>query len=171
MIADLEQRKVEALEWINNPQAYFPAGVKEAIRELLAPSPQVPDREVEEAINEAKLSILLTRKNYPKSSVVLGVSFEELEILIRAAQHPQREEWLDISSAPRDSSRVLVAYKNSYDEWRVHEAWWKRPYEGAADKQCSWCIKGDSVLLDASIHDGLGATHWQPLPSPPKAEK
>ena len=80
-------------------------------------------------------------------------------------------EWQPIETAPRDSSRILVAYKNAYGEWRIHEAWWKLPYELAPDIQCWWCFDGDVTLLDSSIHDGLGATHWMPLPEPPEETK
>ena len=76
-------------------------------------------------------------------------------------------KWQPIDTAPRDSSRVLVANKNSYGEWRVHEAWWAIPYDGAPQEYGWWCHDGDGCLLDDSIHP-CGATHWMPLPSPPK---
>lgn len=77
-------------------------------------------------------------------------------------------DWLPIESAPRDSSRVIVAcWRKHTGEWRVCEAWWAMPYEGAADRACYWRYDGDRAMLDTSIH-GIGATHWQPLPAPPR---
>ncbi len=83
----------------------------------------------------------------------------------------QSTGWQDISTAPRDSSRILVAYKTYDGEWRVREVWWRLPYEGAPNEQCWWCHGDTGTLLDSSIHTGLGATHWQPLPAPPKSGK
>lgn len=76
-------------------------------------------------------------------------------------------QWQPIETAPRDSSKVLVGSFNVYGEWRTYMAWWRLPYEGAPDKQCSWCYEKDGTLLDASIHS-CGATHWQPLPASPE---
>lgn len=78
-------------------------------------------------------------------------------------------QWQPIETAPRDSRKVLVGSFNVYGEWRTYMAWWRLPYEGAPDNQCSWCYDKDGTLLDASIHS-CGATHWQPLhasPEPP----
>lgn len=75
-------------------------------------------------------------------------------------------KWRPISTAPRDSSRIIVARKDVYGEWKTHEAWWRLPYESAPDKQCSWCHDGDITLLDESIH-GIGASFWTPLPAAP----
>lgn len=76
-------------------------------------------------------------------------------------------EWQPIETAPRDSSKILVAYKNAFGEWRVKEAWWAMPYEDAPFDQCWWCVDGNSMLLDSSQSPGIGATHWMPLPEPP----
>lgn len=78
--------------------------------------------------------------------------------------------WQPIDTAPRDSGRLLVAYKNLCGEWRVHEAWWCTPWEGAPDKNCYWRHDGDVCMLDASIH-GVGASHWRPLPPPPQGRE
>lgn len=80
-------------------------------------------------------------------------------------------EWQPIETAPRDSRRVLIASKNISGEWRVREAWWRLPYEGAPDTQCWWSFDGDKMILDASIHGGIGAMHWMPLPEAPNATK
>lgn len=77
-------------------------------------------------------------------------------------------EWKTIDSAPRDSSRVIVAAKSKHTgEWHVCEAWWRMPWESAPDEQCWWCYDGNGTMLDASVH-GIGASHWQPKPAPPE---
>ena len=77
------------------------------------------------------------------------------------------QQWRPIETAPRNSSPVLVANKNSCGEWRVRSAWWRLPYEGAPMDRCSWCYgSANEILLDKSVH-GIGATHWMPLPEPP----
>lgn len=79
--------------------------------------------------------------------------------------------WRPIESAPRDGSRVIVAsYSKNMDEWLVTEGWWATPHEYAGLRQCYWMYKGNRVMLDASIHDGLGASHWQPLPEAPASQ-
>lgn len=84
-----------------------------------------------------------------------------------AALQAGAQGWRPIETAPRESGPVLVAYKNLCGEWRIHEAWWCTPWEGAPDKHCYWRHDGNSCMLDASVH-GHGATHWQPLPPPPQ---
>lgn len=75
--------------------------------------------------------------------------------------------WQPIETAPRDATSILVAYKCEIRGWRVKEAWWTTPWEGAPQEQCSWRYDGNKVLLDKSVH-GLGTTHWMPLPQPPE---
>ena len=75
-------------------------------------------------------------------------------------------EWLSIETAPRDSSRVLVASFSESRGWRVREAWWATPWDGCPAEQCYWCYDGKAALLDKSVH-GIGASHWMPLPPPP----
>jgi hypothetical protein len=79
--------------------------------------------------------------------------------------------WRAIETAPRDSSRVLIAFKSQLltDHVRVHEAWWRMPYEAAPLDQCAWQTM-DGMVLSADVHGGLGATHWMPLPTPPQPQ-
>ena len=80
--------------------------------------------------------------------------------------------WKPIETAPRDGSRVIIAcYSDSMGEWLVTEGWWATPHEYAGLRQCYWMYKDNRVMLDASIHDGLGASHWMPLPSPPNSQE
>jgi hypothetical protein len=94
-------------------------------------------------------------------------------LLQRQPSKPKAEAWQPIESAPRDGSSVLVGYYDWEGVWRTHEAWWRMPYESAPAKQCWWCYGGDTTLLSADVHSSptgkkLGATHWQPMPAPPK---
>lgn len=75
-------------------------------------------------------------------------------------------KWMPIESAPRNSSRILVGFFNSENNWIVREAWWRLPHEDALPKQCHWCYDGTGVLLDASIHS-IGAKYWMPLSKAP----
>lgn len=154
MIADLEQRKVEALEWINNPQAYFPAGVKEAIRELLAPSPQVPDREVEKACELLDDEIYSEFGNSP-----LGMKLQNaVHILRKAAQHPQREEWRTMESALQGISKVVEASIDGLQSEMVRDK----------NDNVMWAFREKPAV---NFRDRIRFLVNQALPSPPKAEK
>jgi len=75
--------------------------------------------------------------------------------------------WQPIETAPRDSRHLLVYYpRPESDRQTVMEAWWAIPYEAAPAEKGWWQTMG-GVLLSADLHDGLGATHWMPLPDPP----
>lgn len=93
-------------------------------------------------------------------------------IALRELKQRREDGWRPIESAPRDGRQILVGYFNYEGEWKVHEAWWRMPYESAPAKSCWWCHDKDGTLLSADIHVGsngkrLGATHWRPLPAPP----
>lgn len=88
-----------------------------------------------------------------------------------ACEQIERMQCRPIETAPRDSRRVLVASNHGSAGWIVREAWWRLPYDGAPDNRCWWCYDGDRTLLDSSVHNGLGATHWMPLPPPPGETK
>lgn len=77
-------------------------------------------------------------------------------------------EWQPIETAPRDSTRVLVFCPAKVPPAReIFEAWWAIPFEAAPLDRGWWAYDGDRTMLDASVH-GLGATHWMPLPAPPR---
>jgi hypothetical protein len=110
--------------------------------------------------------------NAVMSGMVQGVAavatrLRELDAASLAAP-PAQGEWQPIETAPRDSSAVLVAFRNAFGEWRVREVWWSMPFEGAPVERCWWCYDKTGTLLDASVH-GVGASHWMPLPLPPSA--
>lgn len=77
--------------------------------------------------------------------------------------------WQDISTAPRDGSRILV-YFGTMGVWQVL---WGDPFETGNDGL--WCIDDNKhdyyPLRGYSATGERAATHWMPLPAPPlKAE-
>ena len=73
--------------------------------------------------------------------------------------------WRLIKTAPRDSTHVLLYCPRSEpDRQTVMEGWWAIPWEGAPPEKGWWQTMG-GTMLSADVHDGLGATHWMPLPS------
>lgn len=65
-------------------------------------------------------------------------------------------EWQDISSAPKDGTTILGA-------WRIHGAKWARQpiwFRGTPDKGGRWMLSWDA--------SDVQPTHWMPLPSPPE---
>ena len=112
--------------------------------------------------------IFLNNLGDPHKNQSMRMARDALASLPASAQATANvQQWQPIETAPRNSSPVLVANKNSCGEWRVRSAWWRLPYEGAPMDRCSWCYgSANEILLDKSVH-GIGATHWMPLPEPP----
>lgn len=85
------------------------------------------------------------------------------------AGEPKFGEWLPIESAPRDGTRVLACCLGSDGARTTHEVWWSTPYESAPLKHGCWRHDGGMAMLSADLNDWrFGATHWMPLPEPPK---
>ena len=74
---------------------------------------------------------------------------------LRAAyfQHHANTGWRDISTAPRDGTRILV--------WRAHEPG-KEHLQVGVDKWKGGCWYRSRTMMQP--------THWQPLPPPPGEE-
>jgi hypothetical protein len=73
-------------------------------------------------------------------------------------------DWQDISTAPKDGTRILIwAESPATGHCSVHLAWWAIPYEGAYDK--GWWETG----LYGSHHPVVTqfTKGWMPLPSAP----
>lgn len=88
--------------------------------------------------------------------------------LTAAFQHPEfvRQivpEWLPIDSAPRDGSEVLLADSDSVTSGFYHDG---SECYGHRGKAGFFCEEDRGNLLTAS---NFHATHWQPLPEPPRA--
>jgi hypothetical protein len=65
--------------------------------------------------------------------------------------------WQDISTAPKDGTRVMLSYDDSVTTGRYWDAW----NDGTAD----WFDDSDDVLCGY-----LKPTHWMPLPPAPEKE-
>lgn len=122
-------------------------------------------------VEQAKKAIL-NCANFYEHGLKHGQMIGLIDALIQAVRSHAHQGWQPIASAPRDSRRILVAYQSELVGWLVKEAWWRIPYEEAKPDEGYWQTM-DGALLSADVHkafkDGqpLGATHWQPLPSPP----
>lgn len=85
----IEQRKAAALKWI--VKSDLKGGHFDLIRELLAPSPQSPDGEVDEA---KKYNM---REAFADSKLGMN-AWLSYETLLKKAQQP-RQEWVDVECA------------------------------------------------------------------------
>lgn len=109
--------------------------------------PQSPNIEVEDVAMEAIRRI-------DKHTETYSGSYDDFYIVvkvIKAAQQP-RQEWMDISTAPRDGTTILC---------------WHEDYE---------CGSGVTFFSETWGRFNVGSgreqpTHWQPLPAPPKDAK
>lgn len=70
-------------------------------------------------------------------------------------------DWQPIETAPRDGTEVLVGVWAVFDEWDDGE---HRPPIWCAWVSCAG--PGDDFGCEG--WNGAPATHWQPLPEPPK---
>lgn len=67
-------------------------------------------------------------------------------------------EWQDISSAPRDGTRILVYIPPRYrgdTNWAVSDCW--------MDKY--------DLTWETPCENDVNPTHWMPLPNPPEANQ
>lgn len=130
------------------------------------PSPRVSDSEVDAAIEMcSREEIYHTIKNTLGDRFLKPFMTLKLYAKKCAAQHPQREEWLDISSAPRDGSPILSCVAGR-DEAVI--CWWGEAEGATGIKKMGWkTLNGYYAIFGCAVEP----THWQPLPSPPKAEK
>ena len=64
-------------------------------------------------------------------------------------------DWQPIETAPKDGTVVLI-FEPSREKWKINSAYWPNHWH----KPC-FLSAGQGVMLDK-------ATHWMPLPEPPK---
>lgn len=136
-----------------------------------------PTREEIEYTLENLKRIILDVKylNYEEARNKICYDFlsKNIDTLKSCLEAQLNDGWQDISTAPRDGSKVLVTYYDNIRECWIHKvAFWAVPYAGACDDKGWWCYGGvKDVLLDASTHkSGTGATHWKPLLPPSTKE-
>jgi hypothetical protein len=125
--------------------------------------------------------------NYPNIREKIG---NQLYDLGRAALdgQPAPSEWRPIDTAPKDGSRMLLAYRNSLGKWRRVIAFYAPKlaieqndygsdwceYDEASDRYFlpeGWyeCIENWNDY--SSVHmSGVEPTHWLPLPPAPGKE-
>jgi hypothetical protein len=89
-----------------------------------------------------------------------------LEAEIKAFLDKRNTEWFDISTAPKDGTKILVY--TVHDE--IELSCW---FESRMDQ---YEESGDGLYrkIDKLMHEGWNSntpTHWQPLPSPPEEKK
>ena len=69
-------------------------------------------------------------------------------------------EWQPIETAPKDGTRILLAVLDSYATTEVEIGFWLQRKTKKA--KSGW--RSELYFFDL----GLTATHWMPLPEPPK---
>ena len=97
------------------------------------------------------------------------------------------QEWMPIETAPKNGSRMLLAYRNSMQNWRRVIAFYApkltieqnddgdgwSEYDEANDRYClpeGWYECVDNWDEYSSVHiAGIDPTHWMPLPPPPES--
>lgn len=149
---DIEQRKAAALkdfdfamsclsDWRRNE--WFKK-YKDELHDLLAPSPQAPDNEVDEAIETVQRCLDIGRQSPMQFSRNL------METLIRAAKHPH-QEWRTMERANDAIDAQLVIDRDISDHAQL------------SDKDKHYTLGYISGLM-------LAKTALRPLPSPPEEE-
>lgn len=68
--------------------------------------------------------------------------------------------WRPIESAPKDGTEILVYVDYGDGSWKIEKAHWQHVFN-----------KFMNATYDPMMDDIDGATHWQPLPSPPSEGK
>jgi hypothetical protein len=97
------------------------------------------------------------------------------------------QEWMPIETAPKNGSRMLLAYRNSMQNWRRVIAFYApkltieqnddgdgwSEYDEANDRYClpeGWYECVDNWDEYSSVYiAGIDPTHWMPLPPPPES--
>lgn len=83
--------------------------------------------------------------------------YDQVATQLRALEPDTVTGWQDISTAPKDGTRVMLSYDDFVTTGRYWDAW----NDGTAD----WFDDSDDVLCGY-----LEPTHWMPLPPAPEKE-
>ena len=127
---------------------------------------------------------------YYRKIAVPWTTVKEIMAAISAlAAQPAPSEWRPIDTAPKDGSRMLLAYRNSLGKWRRVIAFYapKLAIEGNdyGDDWCEYDEASDRYFLPegwyecvenwedySSVHmSGIKPTHWRHLPPAPGKEE
>lgn len=75
------------------------------------------------------------------------------------------DQWQPIETARRDGTHILLGYLDKSGKFAARSGYYRPDIHAGRTKQpCpAWVCTMDTVLLDQR------ATHWMPLPSPPRA--
>lgn len=81
-----------------------------------------------------------------------------------AAQAAQPAQWMDIESAPKDGTEVIVMYMH-IDTQIVHNAFYASESEGWDAADIGWWSYDKSEVGRILLNDWMTPTRWQPLPA------
>ena len=111
------------------------------------------DKKAEEECQKAVTRAMLHYKN-GETLVNAGIHIEEACIVSRVLSKVNlkvvKDEWQDISTAPKDGTKILL-----YDKGNIFTGEW-------SEREKRW-----EVICQSFSH----ATKWQPLPTPPKEDE
>lgn len=114
---------------------------------------------------------------------------EDFDRLFALARRGAAMQWRPIGTAPKDGTRMLLAYHNSMHNWRRLIAFYAPKltieqqfddkgwcdYDEANDRFClreGWYECIDNWDDYSYVHmSGVTPTHWMPLPPPPAGEQ
>lgn len=108
---------------------------------------------------------------------------ERAELAAPADSHPSvaspadapspTTDWQDIATAPKDGTKVLIAWLDDAGEWQQRSAWFEREFniEDVTDDDATiwrqaWTDNRVQSFGNEEVCEYL-PTHWQPLPAPP----
>lgn len=153
-MTDIEQRKAAAFEWIENLGILIPYDIGLTLLQVLKPFPQAPDSEVDEAIKYMQdLVDCIDEEGLDREN-----NQRHYRALIKAVQQP-RQEWMDISTAPRDGTELLAIVMGC-DSGKL-----KRIVISYSIDQDCWLFDGSEISNAWNI---IAWTTLKPLPEPPK---
>ena len=78
-----------------------------------------------------------------------------------------KDEWQDISTAPRDGTEILLCNEDGVTTG--HWVKWANLWCSESDNP--WERPHDSNYFEEYLEKGLEPTLWQPLPEPPKEKE
>jgi len=140
------------------------------------------------AARDRRIARLVSALNDARAKGYVTPAEQEPALVLSAAlaAQPAPSPWRPIETAPKDGTRLLLAYQTIYQKWRRVVAFYAPKfaiegnddgsdwceYDEANDRYClpeGWyeCIENWDDY--SSVHmSGVEPTHWMPLPPAPK---